>query len=48
MIMLDGRSGSQMDGGATAGRSNNSGEQVIEIPDEPMDNDEIRVENIPF
>ena len=48
MIMLDGRSGSQMDGGATAGRSNNSGEPVIEIPDEPMDNDEIRVENIPF
>lgn len=48
MIMLDAKGGS-MDGNFSAPRSgNNASEPVIEIPEEPMDDEEIRVENIPF
>lgn len=47
MIMLDGKgvAGSPMGGGNMGGGNN---EAVIEIPEEPMDEEEIRVENIPF
>lgn len=48
MIMLDGKGmagGSPMGGGQ---RANEGSEPVIEIPEEPIDEDEIRVENIPF
>ena len=48
MIMLDGRSGSSFDGDKSTARSGNSDEPIIEIPDEPSDDEEIRVENIPF
>ena len=48
MIMLDGRSGALPDNGPAANRLADSNEPIIEIPDEPMDNEEIRVENIPF
>ena len=48
MIMLDGRGGSPMEPGAGPSRPGTSGEPIIEIPDEPMDDEEIRVENIPF
>jgi len=53
MIMLDGRGGSPMDGGAgfSGGKSAPTGgaeEKVIEVPEEPAGDEEIRVENIPF
>lgn len=47
MIMLDAKGGSPMGDGMSAGRSNNS-EATIEIPDDVIDDEEIRVENIPF
>ena len=50
MIMLDTKGGAPMDGGNT-GRSFNApqaSEPTIEIPEEPLDDEEIRVENIPF
>ncbi len=47
MIMLDGRSGPPVDGGAPANRAATS-EPVIEVPEEPTGDEEIRVENIPF
>jgi len=48
MIMLDAKGGPNNGpfGGSNAG--GHSGEPVIEIPEEPMDDEEIRVENIPF
>jgi len=45
MIMLDTKNGSPMGGGLPG---SNSPEATIEIPDEPIDDEEIRVENIPF
>jgi len=45
MIMLDTKGGSPMGGGLP---NNNSPEATIEIPDELIDDEEIRVENIPF
>ncbi len=45
MIMLDTKNNSPMSGGLPG---NNSPEATIEIPDEPIDDEEIRVENIPF
>lgn len=46
MIMLDNKGGSPMGSGIN---NNNSGaEATIEIPDEISDDEEIRVENIPF
>ena len=45
MIMLDNKNGSN--GGSSAG-SNDNGEAVIDIPEEPSGDEEIRVENIPF
>ncbi len=48
MIMLDTK-GSAPEGSFSAPRSQGgSSERVIEIPEEPMDDEEIRVENIPF
>ncbi|MEI6529349.1 MAG: single-stranded DNA-binding protein [Candidatus Falkowbacteria bacterium] len=47
MIMLDTKGGSAMGDGMSAPRSNSS-EATIEIPDEAIDDEEIRVENIPF
>lgn len=47
MIMLDTKGGSSMGDGMSAPRSNAS-EATIEIPDEAIDDEEIRVENIPF
>ena len=47
MIMLDTKGGSAMGDGMSAPRSNSS-EAIIEIPDEAIDDEEIRVENIPF
>lgn len=48
MIMLDSKGGST-EGNFSAPRANSSvSEPVIEIPEEPMDDEEIRVENIPF
>jgi len=47
MIMLDTK-GSTPFGGSPMGSSNNSPEATIEIPDEAIDDEEIRVENIPF
>lgn len=48
MIMLDSKGGSE--GGNFSAPRNNAAasEPVIEIPEEPMDDEEIRVENIPF
>jgi single-strand DNA-binding protein len=51
MIMLDAKGGSPMGdfGGSAAPRSNqNAQDNIIEIPEEPIDDEEIRVENIPF
>jgi len=47
MIMLDNKGGAEINNGAVNSRNNNN-EAVIEIPEEPMDDEEIRVENIPF
>jgi len=49
MIMLDNRGGLSMESGSSAPRQASAAtEPVIEIPEEPMDDEEIRVENIPF
>jgi len=49
MIMLDGRGGSPLGGGNYDNeKTNNSEEAVIEVPEEPSGDEEIRVENIPF
>jgi len=52
MIMLDGKGSSPMGefgGAASAPRNNQSApDSIIEIPEEPIDDEEIRVENIPF
>lgn len=47
MIMLDGK-GTSGNSPLSSGQSNNNSEAVIEIPEEPTDDEEIRVENIPF
>jgi len=48
MIMLDTKGGSANGNfGATKNNANTS-EPIIEIPEEPTDDEEIRVENIPF
>jgi len=48
MIMLDTKGGSS-EGNFNAPRANaQTSEPIIEIPEEPMDDEEIRVENIPF
>ena len=44
MIMLDNKN--PMD--QMSGSANNGNEAIIEIPEEPTDNEEIRIENIPF
>jgi len=46
MIMLDSKGGS----GSIPGQNttDTSGEEIIEIPEEPIGDEEIRVENIPF
>ncbi|MFZ4632514.1 MAG: single-stranded DNA-binding protein [Patescibacteria group bacterium] len=46
MIMLDGKGGAPMGNPMGAQSSNN--EATIEIPDDMIDDEEIRVENIPF
>jgi single-strand DNA-binding protein len=46
MIMLDNKGGSPM--GSGMNNSNSGAEATIEIPDEISDDEEIRVENIPF
>lgn len=51
MIMLDNKGASTGEfGGANAAPRNNQSapENIIEIPEEPIDDEEIRVENIPF
>ena len=51
MIMLDNKGGAGEFGGNSnaAPRANQSApENIIEIPEEPIDEEEIRVENIPF
>ena len=56
MIMLDSKGAGQGTYGGAAsgttggasGRPNANEEPVIEIPEEPLDDEEIRVENIPF
>lgn len=45
MIMLDGKG---QGGSSPMGSGSQGSEPVIEIPEEPIDEDEIRVENIPF
>lgn len=45
MIMLDSKGGSSFPGNSNSANSN---EPVIEIPEEPLEDEEIRVENIPF
>lgn len=45
MIMLDSKGGAPFSGSAPAG---NNAEATIEIPEESLDDEEIRVENIPF
>jgi single-strand DNA-binding protein len=47
MIMLDSKGGAPMGGNSNAGSAHNS-EATIEIPEDVMDDEEIRVENIPF
>ncbi len=47
LIMLDTRGGSgQLE--PSQGGSNNNREEIIEIPEESIDDEEIKVENIPF
>lgn len=50
MIMLDAKGGQSNYGGNTgnSSRANSEEEAVIEIPEDPMGDEEIRVENIPF
>jgi len=45
MIMLDSKGGAPMSNGPSGSNNN---EAIIEIPEEPLDDEEIRVENIPF
>ncbi len=45
MIMLDNKGGSA---GPSFGGQNSSNDEVIEVPEEVIDDEEIRVENIPF
>lgn len=47
MIMLDSKNSAPF-GGQSAGGSNNASEATIEIPEDIADDEEIRVENIPF
>ncbi|MFA5024685.1 MAG: single-stranded DNA-binding protein [Patescibacteria group bacterium] len=47
MIMLDNKGGAGFSGGERTGNQK-TGEAIIEIPEEPLDDEEIRVENIPF
>ncbi|MFA5109722.1 MAG: single-stranded DNA-binding protein [Patescibacteria group bacterium] len=47
MIMLDNKGGAGFNGGERTGNQK-TGEAIIEIPEEPLDDEEIRVENIPF
>lgn len=46
MIMLDNRSGNNLPGSENEGGSNR--EEIIEIPEESIDDEEIKIENIPF
>lgn len=53
MIMLDNKGGSGNFDGANGGQNyqggqNSAREEVIEIPEESIDDEEIKVENIPF
>ena len=53
MIMLDNKGGSGNFDGANGGQTyqggqNSAREEVIEIPEESIDDEEIKVENIPF
>ncbi len=48
MIMLDNKGGAGMNDNFSSPRGASSSEPTIEIPEEPMDDEEIRVENIPF
>ncbi|MBN2854414.1 single-stranded DNA-binding protein [Patescibacteria group bacterium] len=53
MIMLDNKGGSGSFDGANGGQNyqggqNSAREEVIEIPEESIDDEEIKVENIPF
>lgn len=47
MIMLDSKNSAPF-GGQNTGSSNNASEAIIEIPEDIVDDEEIRVENIPF
>ncbi len=46
MIMLDSKGSAPF--GGPSGNSSNESEATIEVPDEAIDDEEIRVENIPF
>ena len=48
MIMLDNKGGMPGPTGGLNDSSSTASEPVIEIPEEPTDDEEIRVENIPF
>jgi len=48
MIMLDSKGGSAEGNFSSPRTGGAANEPVIEIPEEPMDDEEIRVENIPF
>lgn len=48
MIMLDAKGGAPEGNFSTPRGNGNTAEPIIEIPEEPMDDEEIRVENIPF
>lgn len=48
MIMLDSKGGSGLNDNFSSPRSGATSEPTIEIPEEPLDEEEIRVENIPF
>ena len=48
MIMLDNKGGAGANENFPAQRNASASEPTIEIPEEPMDEEEIRVENIPF
>ena len=48
MIMLDNKSGAGTNDNFSAPRNASVNEPTIEIPEEPEDEEEIRVENIPF
>jgi single-strand DNA-binding protein len=48
MIMLDSKGGGNFGGPSEPRNDGGASEPVIEIPEEPLDDEEIRVENIPF